>query len=186
MVRELFRSSARTSEGPDGRHWEIDALRGLAIVMMVVYHLMYDLYYFKVSDAIFTSRFWFYFQRTTASLFIILMGISLTLNYSRSLQQGREVRYRTFLQRGGRLFAWGLVISDLRLPGIDGQHLLRTVAEVQPAARRILITGFGTTETEAWACSEADDYLIKPFSTQRLLQTVHRLLPDTTREKPDV
>ena len=82
--------------------------------------------------------------------------------------------------------SWALVISDLRLPGIDGQHLLRTVAEVQPAARRILITGFGTTETEAWACSEADDYLIKPFSTQRLLQTVHRLLPDTTREKPDV
>lgn len=111
MVRELFRSSARTNEGPDGRHWEIDALRGLAVVMMVVYHLMYDLNYFKVSDAIFTNRFWFYFQRTTASLFIILMGISLTLNYSRSLQQGREVRYRTFLQRGGRLFAWGLVIS---------------------------------------------------------------------------
>ena len=111
MVRELFRSSARTSEGPDGRHWEIDALRGLAVVMMVVYHLMYDLNYFKVSDAIFTNRFWFYFQRTTASLFIILMGISLTLNYSRSLQQGREVRYRTFLQRGVRLFAWGLVIT---------------------------------------------------------------------------
>ena len=82
--------------------------------------------------------------------------------------------------------AWALVISDLRLPGIDGQHLLRTVADVQPAARRILITGFGTTETEAWACSEADDYLIKPFSTQRLLQTVQRLLPDATREKPDV
>lgn len=81
---------------------------------------------------------------------------------------------------------WALVISDLRLPGIDGQHLLRTVAEIQPTARRILITGFGTTETEAWACSEADDYLIKPFSTQRLLQTVHRLLSDTTREDSDV
>ena len=107
MVRELFRSSARTSEGPDGRHWEIDALRGLAVVMMVVYHLMYDLYYFKVSDAIFTNRFWFYFQRTTASLFVILMGISLTLNYSRSLQQGREVRYRTFLRARGATLRLG-------------------------------------------------------------------------------
>lgn len=111
MVRELFRYSARTSEVPDSRYWEIDALRGLAVVMMVVYHLMYDLYFLKVSDVIFSNRFWFYFQRTTASLFVILMGVSLTLNYSRSLQQGREVRYRKFFERGARLFAWGLVIT---------------------------------------------------------------------------
>lgn len=81
---------------------------------------------------------------------------------------------------------WALVISDLRLPGIDGQHLLQRVAEIQPGARRILITGFGTTETEAWACSEADDYLIKPFSTQRLAQAVQRLLPSGTAEDPHV
>lgn len=81
---------------------------------------------------------------------------------------------------------WALVISDLRLPGLDGQHLLHRVAEIQPAARRILITGFGTTETEAWACSEADDYLIKPFSTQRLVQVVQRLLPPAATEELDV
>lgn len=46
-----------------------------------------------------------YFQRTTASLFILLMGMSLAITYCRSLQQGREVRYRAFLQRGVRLFA---------------------------------------------------------------------------------
>lgn len=78
---------------------------------------------------------------------------------------------------------WALVITDLRLPGIDGQRLLRHVAQIQPDARRVLITGFGTTETEAWACSEADDYLIKPFSTQRLMQTVHRLLPPLAAEE---
>lgn len=93
------------------RFWEIDALRGLAVVMMVVYHLMYDLYFFRVSDAIFSNRFWFYFQRTTASLFIILMGVSLTLSYSRSLRQGRGARYWRFFRRGVRIFTWGLVIS---------------------------------------------------------------------------
>ncbi len=81
---------------------------------------------------------------------------------------------------------WALVISDLRLPGVDGQQLLQLVAEIQPDARRILITGFGTTETEAWACGEADDYLIKPFSTQRLVRAVQRLLPSATEESPDV
>ena len=70
------------------------------------------------------------------------------------------------------------MISDLRLPGMDGQHFLRHVAAMQPAARRILITGFGTPETELWARQEVDDCLIKPFTTQRLLQAVERYLPD--------
>lgn len=73
--------------------------------------------------------------------------------------------------------AWALVISDLRLPGGDGQQLLQNVAENWPGIRRVLITGFGTAETELWARGEADDYLVKPFSTQRLLQTVQRLVP---------
>lgn len=111
MVRELAGIRERTDRRSDSRHWEIDGLRGLAVVMMVVYHLMYDLYFFGVSDAIFTSRFWFYFQRTTASLFIVLMGVSLALSYSRSLQQGKEVRYGKFFRRGVRIFAWGLVVT---------------------------------------------------------------------------
>ncbi len=72
---------------------------------------------------------------------------------------------------------WELVISDLRLPGMDGQHFLHAVATVQPAARRILITGFGTPETEIWARAEVEDCLIKPFTTQRLLEAVQRTLP---------
>lgn len=74
--------------------------------------------------------------------------------------------------------SWALIISDLRLPGIDGQQLLRRVAATWPDVCRVLITGFGTDETRLWACREADDYLIKPFSTQRLLQTVQQLIPD--------
>jgi uncharacterized membrane protein len=32
------------------RFWEVDALRGMAVVMMVAYHLLYDLYYFGITD----------------------------------------------------------------------------------------------------------------------------------------
>jgi two-component system, NtrC family, response regulator PilR len=73
--------------------------------------------------------------------------------------------------------AWDLVISDLRLPGMNGQRFLHRVAMLQPAARRILITGFGTPETELWVRQEVDDWLIKPFTTQQLIQAVQRLLP---------
>ena len=73
--------------------------------------------------------------------------------------------------------AWDLVISDLRLPGMNGERFLHRVATLQPAARRILITGFGTPEAELWMRHEVDDWLIKPFTTQQLLQAVQRLFP---------
>lgn len=82
--------------------------------------------------------------------------------------------------------SWALIISDLRLPGSDGQQLLQYVAENWPDVRRVLITGFGTAEAELWACREADDYLIKPFSTQRLLQTVQQLVPPNAGATTDV
>ncbi len=91
---------------PAPRFWEIDSLRGVAIVMMVIYHVMYDLYYFRITDAIFTNPFWFLFQRTTATLFVGLVGVSLSLRSAR-----RPLTYAALLKRGLTIFAWGLVIS---------------------------------------------------------------------------
>lgn len=91
-----------------GRFWEVDTLRGVAVIMMVIYHLVYDLYYFRVNDSIFTDPFWFYFQRTTATLFIALMGVSLALRQGRS---SRRMRYWALAKRGLQLIGWGLVIS---------------------------------------------------------------------------
>lgn len=81
--------------------------------------------------------------------------------------------------------AWALIISDLRLPGMDGQQLLRQAAQLQPQARRVLITGFGTPETELWACQEVDEYLVKPFTAQRLLEAIQRLLPGAAIQEFD-
>jgi uncharacterized membrane protein len=91
--------------------WEIDALRGIAIIMVVVYHFMYDLYFFGISDAIFTNRFWFYFQRTTASTFVILAGVSLSLSYAGAMRQHGNAAYARFFTRGLRILAWGMVIT---------------------------------------------------------------------------
>ncbi len=95
------------------RLWEVDALRGVAIVMMVIYHLMYDLYYFQVTDAIFSNPFWFYFQRATAGTFIVLVGVSLTLSINALRQRGQTERaiYTLLLRRGLRVFGCGLVIT---------------------------------------------------------------------------
>ena len=45
-------------ESPTVRFWEVDLLRGAAIVLMVLYHLVFDLNYFAVYDIDVSSGFW--------------------------------------------------------------------------------------------------------------------------------
>ena len=79
------------------RFWEVDFLRGIAIVLMVLFHLAYDLNYFGVYEVELASGFWFYLARFTASLFLLLVGVSLTLSHSRAVIVGREDRFRVHL-----------------------------------------------------------------------------------------
>lgn len=94
----------------DGRRWEIDALRGVAIVMMVVYHLLWDLQGLGDFKIDVYHGFWHGWQLATASLFIGLSGLSQTLRYQSQVQQGRR-GYRPYLWRGISVLSWAIVIS---------------------------------------------------------------------------
>ncbi len=64
-----------------------------------------------------------------------------------------------------------VVITDLRLPGIDGLELVRGLHEAKPRLPIVLMTAFGTTETVIEATKRgAFDYLIKPFEMEHLLE----------------
>ncbi len=76
-----------------GRLWEVDLLRGLAIIMMVAFHLAFDLDYFKIYEIDLSGGFWFYLARLTASLFLLLVGVSLTLSHSRAKLAGQLSQY---------------------------------------------------------------------------------------------
>lgn len=96
------------------RFWEIDALRGVAIVMMATFHLMWDFWYFRVlPDVVLWAGFWKYFQRTTATLFILLVGVSLTVSYRRAVQNGRPPHglWRKLAWRGLRILGIGFALS---------------------------------------------------------------------------
>ena len=82
-----------TRESPTVRFWEVDFLRGVAILLMVLYHLVFDLNYFAVYDIDVSSGFWLAVARLTASLFLLLVGLSLTLSHSRAQLLGREDRF---------------------------------------------------------------------------------------------
>jgi DNA-binding NtrC family response regulator len=68
-----------------------------------------------------------------------------------------------------------LVISDLRMPGLDGKGLLRHIKEKDLRIPLILITAYGTVE-EAVQCMKygAADFITKPFNQEVVLHVVGR------------
>lgn len=98
------------------RYWEIDTLRGLAVVTMVVYHTLWDLWYLDVlPNIVLWDGFWKYFQRATASTFILLMGVSIAVLNQRAQADSRAASAlpRRLVLRGARIFAWGLLLTLL-------------------------------------------------------------------------
>jgi two-component system response regulator PilR (NtrC family) len=70
-----------------------------------------------------------------------------------------------------------LILSDLRMPGVDGLALLRKVREVYPQTMVVLMTAYASVETVVDALRlGAQDYLLKPLLFDDLLHKIRRLL----------
>ena len=70
-----------------------------------------------------------------------------------------------------------LVLSDLVMPRMDGLELLERVAEREPGAARIILTGQGALESAVQSLRlGVDDYLTKPFGRPELVRTLKRHL----------
>lgn len=104
-------SMSSHSGAADGRRlWEIDFLRGIAIVLMVAYHAVYDWHHFYGIGWLEPHRgFWFYEGRLSAILFIGLAGtVSAVIAKSHA---GRRIAWKKNLRRGFRLIGWGMAIT---------------------------------------------------------------------------
>jgi DNA-binding NtrC family response regulator len=70
-----------------------------------------------------------------------------------------------------------LVVSDLKMPRVDGMALLRAVREVNPEAGFLIVTGHGTIESAVDAMKlGADDYILKPLDLFELRDRVSQIL----------
>lgn len=78
------------------------------------------------------------------------------------------------LQRIGPDYA-GIVVTDIRMPGMDGIELFRRLRALDPDIPVIMISGHADIETAVGAMSEgAYDFIAKPYSGERLVETLHR------------
>jgi two-component system C4-dicarboxylate transport response regulator DctD len=71
----------------------------------------------------------------------------------------------------------GVVVTDLRMPGMDGRQLAERLSALDPDLPVVLMTGHGDVADAVEAMKRgAYDFLTKPFASERLIETLGRAL----------
>jgi len=70
-----------------------------------------------------------------------------------------------------------LIITDLKMPKMDGIALLEQAKKIQPTAVVVVMTAYATIETAVEATRKgAFDYIAKPFRKERILLTINNAM----------
>jgi DNA-binding NtrC family response regulator len=74
-------------------------------------------------------------------------------------------------------FAFDILITDLRLPGIDGTRVIAAARERYPGIVAIVITGYGTVKDAVDAIKHgASDFIAKPFQFDELIHVLEKAM----------
>ena len=105
----------------------------------------------------------------------------------------RKQQFEVFLAEDGyqavamaKEQSFDMVITDVRMPGMDGVETIRLIKEVQPNIYSIIITGYASEETPVQALKVGvNDYIFKPFEVDTFTHSVLRNIVNLrlTREK---
>jgi two-component system nitrogen regulation response regulator GlnG len=114
---------------------------------------------------------------------LLLIDDEVDVQYSfRRIFDGSDIELHTASsgEEGLRLIPTlkpDLVLSDIRMAGLNGLETLRRIRQLDPQLPVILMTAYGTTQTAIEAMKlGAYDYLLKPFDVPRLKQLVANAL----------
>lgn len=78
-----------------------------------------------------------------------------------------------------------LIISDMRMPQMDGATFLKAARESYPSIKRVLLTGYSDMESTTKAINDGGifGYLSKPWDANQLIQLVESALEARTRDR---
>jgi len=94
------------------RYTELDALRGIAIVMMVIFHFVFDLSFFSILQIEISVGFWRIFGYLTATLFVLVAGVAVSLRAGRMPPDVIGLPYALpFFRRGFFLIGVGFLVT---------------------------------------------------------------------------
>lgn len=94
------------------RFWEVDFLRGIAIIMMVIYHVLFDIVFLRISYVDLSSISVLLFLYPIGTMFLLLVGVSLTLSYSRVKETlTPRQRQKKFIIRGLYILGGGMLVT---------------------------------------------------------------------------
>src|ERR1051325_8166113 len=115
-------------------------------------------------------------MRAAAKILLIEDDPGIIMTLRRLLrEEGHEIAVETRGDTGlerARGDAFEVVVTDWKLPGLDGVELVRELHLAKPRLPIILMTAHGTAETAIEATqSGAFDYLLKPFEMPELIET---------------
>ncbi len=72
--------------------------------------------------------------------------------------------------------SYHLMLTDIKMPGMDGVELLKRTKEIRPDTRVVMMTAYATVETAVDAMKiGALDYLMKPFDLEKIIPMVARI-----------
>lgn len=91
------------------RLWEVDLLRGIAIILMIIFNYSFALYYLNIFILNGGFLYWYVLPRFIGGMFIFISGLSLTLMYSQIKQ--KKDTHKKFFSRGLQIFGFGILIT---------------------------------------------------------------------------
>jgi len=83
--------------------------------------------------------------------------------------------------------AFDLLITDLRMPDLDGIELIEMVKQIDDQIPFMIITAYGTIESAVEAMRKgAFDYITKPFRQEQILLTIEKVMKWRRLQKENI
>ncbi|MBU1196181.1 MAG: HDOD domain-containing protein [Proteobacteria bacterium] len=106
--------------------------------------------------------------------------VNILKGLKRSLRPVRDLWDMEFVQSGKDALdllekqAFDVIVSDMRMPEMDGAALLKTVRKKYPMMVRMILSGYSDQEMVMKSVKSAHQYLSKPCETQALISAITR------------